>query len=112
MEPPSPRSGTPIRGRRNRAATLRSPPWPSARYHPIRAARPRCYFSLPTQGMPTPNRPVAVLFDLDGTLIDSIALLLGSVRHAFDGFKGRSPTEEEWIAGIGTPLAKQLRAFA
>jgi pyrophosphatase PpaX len=57
------------------------------------------------------SRPIAVLFDLDGTLIDSIGLLLASVRHAFEGFNGRSPTEEEWVAGIGTPLALQLKAF-
>ncbi|HEY7899489.1 MAG TPA: HAD-IA family hydrolase [Gemmatimonadaceae bacterium] len=72
--------------------------------------------------MPQPNpttsaaglhrpRPIAILFDLDGTLIDSIGLLLASVRHAFEGFNGRAPTEDEWVAGIGTPLAKQLKAF-
>lgn len=57
------------------------------------------------------NRPIAVLFDLDGTLIDSIGLLLESVHHAFEGFGGRAPTEEEWVAGIGTPLATQLTAY-
>jgi len=63
-------------------------------------------------GTHTPrSRPIAVLFDLDGTLIDSIGLLLASVRHAFEGFSGRAPIEQEWIAGIGTPLATQLKAF-
>lgn len=57
------------------------------------------------------ERRYAVLFDLDGTLIDSIGLLLASVRHTFAGREGRAPTEEEWIAGIGTPLAEQLRPF-
>jgi pyrophosphatase PpaX len=57
------------------------------------------------------TRPIAVLFDLDGTLIDSIGLLLASMRHAFEDFDGRAPTEQEWIAGIGTPLALQLKAF-
>ena len=57
------------------------------------------------------SRPIAVLFDLDGTLIDSIGLLLASVHHAFEGFGGRAPTEHEWVAGIGTPLATQLKAF-
>ena len=57
------------------------------------------------------KRPYAVLFDLDGTLIDSIGLLLASVKHAFDG-RTRAPTESEWIAGIGTPLAKQLAPYA
>jgi pyrophosphatase PpaX len=59
-----------------------------------------------------PPRPLAVLFDLDGTLVDTIELLLGSVRHAFRGRDGRIPTEAEWIAGIGTPLVSQLRPFA
>jgi pyrophosphatase PpaX len=57
------------------------------------------------------QRRYAVLFDLDGTLIDSIGLLLASVKHTFSGREGRAPTEEEWIAGIGTPLAEQLRPF-
>jgi pyrophosphatase PpaX len=57
-------------------------------------------------------RPLAVLFDLDGTLIDTIDLLLASVRHAFRDRTERVPSEAEWIAGIGTPLASQLRPFA
>ena len=54
----------------------------------------------------------AILFDLDGTLVDTITLLLESVRHAFQGRTGRVPTDEEWISGIGTPLASQLRPYA
>ena len=57
------------------------------------------------------QRHYAVLFDLDGTLIDSIGLLLASVRHTFQGRDDRAPTEEEWVAGIGTPLREQLRPF-
>jgi pyrophosphatase PpaX len=56
------------------------------------------------------QRPAAILFDLDGTLIDSIGLLLECVRHTFAGQK-RVPTDEQWIAGIGTPLPKQLADF-
>ena len=54
----------------------------------------------------------AVLFDLDGTLFDSIDLLLACMRYAFDGFDGPHPTTEDWVAGIGTPLVKQLGAYA
>ena len=62
---------------------------------------------------PSPPRPLpAVLFDLDGTLIDSIELLLSSARHAFDGWQIGAPTDAEWIRGIGTPLVEQLRGFA
>jgi pyrophosphatase PpaX len=59
-----------------------------------------------------PAIPPAVLFDLDGTLIDSIELLLSSARHAFEGWHRTVPTEAEWIRGIGTPLVEQLRAYA
>ena len=56
------------------------------------------------------KRPFAVLFDLDGTLIDSIGLLLECVHHTFEGLTP-APTDEEWIAGIGTPLRNQLAAY-
>jgi pyrophosphatase PpaX len=55
-------------------------------------------------------RPV-LLFDLDGTLIDSIELILKSARYAFDGFAGRAPTDEEWRALIGRPLIDSFREF-
>ena len=60
----------------------------------------------------TPRPVAAVLFDLDGTLIDSIGLLLASMRHAFAGFAGEHPSDADWIAGIGTPLWLQLAAYA
>ena len=56
------------------------------------------------------KRPLAVLFDLDGTLIDTIGLLLDCARHTFHG-RTPAPTDEEWIAGIGTPLQKQFAAY-
>jgi pyrophosphatase PpaX len=60
----------------------------------------------------SPASTRAVLFDLDGTLVDTIELLLSSVQHAFAHRQGRAPTRPEWIAGIGTPLASQLQPFA
>ena len=54
----------------------------------------------------------ALLFDLDGTLVDSIELILGSARHAFVGFGGHAPTDDEWRATIGRPLQTVLREFA
>ena len=59
---------------------------------------------------PTP-RPLALLFDLDGTLVDSIDLLLAAFRHTFETHLGSAPSDEEWMAGIGTPLVSQMRAF-
>ena len=56
--------------------------------------------------------PPALLFDLDGTLADSIELILSCARHAFIGFGGRAPTDDEWRAGIGRPLHTVLREWA
>ena len=50
---------------------------------------------------------LALLFDLDGTLIDSIQLLLECAEFAFVG-RTRAPTRAQWTAGIGTPLRTQL----
>jgi pyrophosphatase PpaX len=56
-------------------------------------------------------RPIAVLFDLDGTLVDTVPFILSAVRHAFEGY-GACPTDVQWKAGIGTPLRVQLASFA
>jgi pyrophosphatase PpaX len=56
-------------------------------------------------------RPFALLFDLDGTLADSVALILGAFRHAFVTHMGEVPHDEAWIAGMGTPLLTQLRGL-
>jgi len=52
-----------------------------------------------------------VLLDLDGTLVDTVPLILAAARHAFRGYDA-GPTDGEWIAGIGTPLRAQLASFA
>jgi pyrophosphatase PpaX len=57
------------------------------------------------------HAPRALLCDLDGTLIDSIDLLLDSMEAAFAG-RTRRPTRAEWTAGIGTPLRTQLAAWS
>lgn len=54
----------------------------------------------------------ALLFDLDGTLVDSIELILASARHAFIGFQGPAPTDDEWRATIGRPLQRVLLEYA
>lgn len=59
----------------------------------------------------TGSRPLAVLFDLDGTLVDTVPFILAATRHTFEGY-GSGPTDAEWIAGIGTPLRAQLASFA
>src|SRR5215217_2297935 len=52
-----------------------------------------------------------VLFDLDGTLIDSIRLILDSYHHtlAAHGIPPRS--DDDWLRGVGTPLAVQFAEF-
>lgn len=53
-----------------------------------------------------------VLFDLDGTLIDSIELILDSYHHTLAAH-GREPVSNaDWLAGVGTPLRVQLRRAA
>ncbi|MGF1467155.1 MAG: HAD family hydrolase [Sandaracinaceae bacterium] len=54
----------------------------------------------------------AVLFDLDGTLIDSVGLILESHRHTLDAFGMPAKTDEELIEGMGTPLEAQYRLWA
>jgi pyrophosphatase PpaX len=53
-----------------------------------------------------------VLFDLDGTLIDSVRLILDSYHHtlAAHGLPPRS--DEEWLRGVGTPLSVQLAEWS
>jgi pyrophosphatase PpaX len=49
-----------------------------------------------------------VLFDLDGTLIDSVQLILESYRHTLASHGIPPRTDEEWLRGVGTPLAAQF----
>ncbi|MEO7999545.1 MAG: HAD-IA family hydrolase [Gemmatimonadaceae bacterium] len=54
---------------------------------------------------------LALLFDLDGTLIDSIGLLVQSMEFAFADRENR-PTVASWTAGIGKPLRIQIAEWA
>lgn len=49
-----------------------------------------------------------VLFDLDGTLIDSIELIHRSYEHTLRTHLGRGMERAEWLAGLGRPLAWQF----
>ena len=53
-----------------------------------------------------------VLFDLDGTLIDSIRLIIDSYHHTLATHGIPPRTDAEWLAGIGTPLSAQFAAWA
>lgn len=54
-----------------------------------------------------------VLFDLDGTVIDSGAIILASMRHATREVLGREYDDAELLATVGGPgLDAQMRVFA
>jgi pyrophosphatase PpaX len=54
-----------------------------------------------------------VLFDLDGTVIDSGAIILASMRHAAEKVLGSAPPDAELMAAVGGPgLEAQMRALA
>ena len=56
-------------------------------------------------------RFTTVLFDLDGTLIDSTNLIIESYHHTMRVHRGQDFPDSEWIAGLGTPLRVQFRRF-
>jgi pyrophosphatase PpaX len=49
-----------------------------------------------------------VLFDLDGTLIDSIRLILDSYHHTLAAHGNPPRTDEDWLRGVGAPLNVQF----
>jgi pyrophosphatase PpaX len=54
-----------------------------------------------------------VLFDLDGTVVDSGAIILASMRHATREVLGREYGDEELMAAVGGPgLEAQMAALA
>src|ERR1051325_6285286 len=53
-----------------------------------------------------------VLFDLDGTLIDSVRLILDSYHHTL-AVHGLEPmSDAHWLAGLGTPPGVQCRPWS
>ena len=53
-----------------------------------------------------------ILFDLDGTLVDSLDLILASYRHTIEVHLGRTIPDEEWMRTMGMPLRIQLKNFS
>src|SRR3954469_23716015 len=49
-----------------------------------------------------------VLFDLDGTLINSIRLILDSYHHTLATHGIPPRTDDHWLRGVGTPLSVQF----
>lgn len=53
----------------------------------------------------------AVIFDFDGTLFDTVPLIVASHRHALRSVLGRDESDAVLKAGIGKPLIEQMRGF-
>ena len=53
-----------------------------------------------------------VLFDLDGTVLDTVELIRASHEHAVREVLGAELSDEELMAGIGTPLMQQMEQFS
>ncbi|MGB7211961.1 MAG: HAD-IA family hydrolase [Gemmatimonadales bacterium] len=52
------------------------------------------------------------LFDLDGTLIDSVRLILDSYHYTTTKHGLPARTDAEWLVGLGTPLSAQFAPYA
>lgn len=53
-----------------------------------------------------------VLFDLDGTLADTTALILQCFHHATQHHLGEHQPEDAWLSSMGQPLRVQMRSYA
>jgi len=71
----------------------------------LRGRRPRVLV------VTTPRWPV-VLFDLDGTLADTIGLIVASYNHAFRAVMGTERDEAEIRSWIGRPLIESFAAVS
>jgi pyrophosphatase PpaX len=53
-----------------------------------------------------------VLFDLDGTVVDTGAIILASMRHAAETVLGRNYSDDELLSAVGGPgLEAQMQAL-
>lgn len=53
-----------------------------------------------------------VLFDLDGTIIDTLGLILTSFRHTTEVVLGSALPDQVLMRNVGVPLAQQMREFS
>ena len=53
-----------------------------------------------------------ILLDLDGTVIDSVALIRESHRHAVRTVLGEDWEDDRLVANVGRPLIEQMAVFA
>lgn len=53
----------------------------------------------------------AILFDVDGTLVDSVPQCVAGLGDTFEAFGDRRPSDDEIRMMIGMPLTAQLKRF-
>jgi pyrophosphatase PpaX len=59
---------------------------------------------------PGPFDPI--LFDLDGTVVDTVSLIRESHRHAVRTVLQKELSDAELVANVGRPLLEQMRVFS
>ena len=64
---------------------------------------------MPTQTLPPTRTWSAVLFDLDGTIIDSASDITTSLAHTFSTLGLPVPSEDDLLAFVGPPLLDSFR---
>lgn len=63
------------------------------------------------QGGQRGSKPKAILFDVDGTLVDSLEVIIAGLGEAYAKFADYRPPRNEIRALVGTPLRDQLKLF-
>jgi pyrophosphatase PpaX len=63
-------------------------------------------------GTPDPAGFDPVVFDLDGTVVDTVELIVESFRHATRVVLREELPDEVILAGVGQPLMKQMRELS
>ncbi len=53
----------------------------------------------------------AVLFDIDGTMMDTVPLIMASHRHTFNKILGWVPPDDEILATVGEPLVTTFARY-
>lgn len=53
-----------------------------------------------------------ILFDLDGTVVDTVVLIRESHRYAVRTVLGQEFSDERLVANVGKPLLEQMHAFS
>lgn len=57
------------------------------------------------------NAASPILFDLDGTLLDTHDIILESMQYTINEVDGQNQNDEKLMAGVGTPLLDQMLHF-